>query len=397
LTDAISLGVLARIVHRDIIDDTLAETGKREQRNRKLPAHVVVYFVLAMALFRENYEETIRLLVNGLKGLGNWTKAWSVPTTGAISKARDRLGEDPLRVLYEKLAVPLAKPGAPGAWLRGRRLMAIDAVRIDIPDTAENLTDYEKADSRSPFPQVHVVGLGECGTRAIIAAEIGSVRTGEQTLAVGLGPLVEDDMLVLADRGFYSYSLWQRFASAGADLLWRVKKDLKLPVLETLPDGSYRSVVRSKTTQHKNAFNIPLSAVSDPMLATSLPVRVIEYRVTDSDDTDTIRLITTILDPLDISAPELAAVYHHRWEFEHSLREVETTLLQPGQGLRSKKPELVRQELWALLLAHYATRALIVEAADTVDIDPDQLSFIRTLRIIRRQITNQAAFSPHQT
>jgi hypothetical protein len=411
MTDHISVGVLARTVPRDLVDEVLAETGKREKRARLLPAHVVVYFVMAMSIFRDGYEEIVRELVNGLQFMGAWSKAWTVPSTSAVSQARARLGEEPVKLLYERVATPLAKPGAPGGWLRSWRLMAIDAVKIDVPDTPANLAEFGKPQRgpRHPFPQIHAVGLGECGTHAVVATELGTIHDGERTLAQALLGFVEPDMLITADRGYYAYDLWQQFMVTGAALLWRVSAVIKLPVLKTLPDGSYLSEINGKTTR-RSAFRIPLSAVSDPRDATHIPVRVIEYTVSNgdgdksgddgtgngTDEPDTFRLITTILDPHDADALELAMAYQQRWEYEISLKEIETQLLPSGQGLRSKSPELVRQEWWGLLLTHYAIRALIAEAADSAGIDPDQISFIRTLNIVRRQALNQAAFSPRK-
>jgi hypothetical protein len=397
LTDRISIGVLARAIPRETVDEVLAETGKKEQRTRLLPAHVVVYFVIAMAIFRDGYEEVIRKLVNGLRFLGNWSQSWSVPTTGAITQARGRLGEQPVRLLYERVAAPLAKPATAGAWLRGWRLMAIDAVQVDVPDSAANLAGFGKYEggTRRPFPQIHAVGLGECGTHAVTACELGTIYDGERKLALGLLGFVTPEMLVIADRGYFAFDLWQQFMVTGAGLLWRVAAGMKLPATAVLPDGSYLSEISARKTR-SSGWKIPLAAVDDPRDATHIPVRVVEYTVSGDGDTvsEHFRLITTILDPQEASALELAAAYQQRWEYEISLKEIETQLLESGTGLRSKSPEMVRQEWWGLLLAHYAIRALMVEAADTAELDPDRLSFLRTLNIVRRQATNQAAFSP---
>jgi hypothetical protein len=348
-------------------------------------------------LFRDGYEETLRKLVGGLLFMGNWSRQWRIPTTGAVSQARERLGEGPLKELFDRIAVPLAKETTHGAWLRSWRLMAIDGVNIDVPDTPENLTEFGKAKdgTRRPFPQIRSVGLGECGTHALLAAELGTIYTGERDLAQGLLHAVEPDMLVLADRGFFSFELWQQYMTTGAQLLWRVWKTIKLTPTEVLPDGSYLAVISSKRTR-SSSYQIPLSAVDDPRQATHIPVRVIEYTIDGAGpaESEVFRLVTTILDPEQATATELAAACHQRWEYELSLREIETQLLEPGEGLRSKKPELVRQELWGLFLTHYAIRALMVEAADTGDVDPDRLSFLRTLNIVRRQVVNQAGFSP---
>ena len=205
-------------------------------------------------------------------------------------------------------------------------------------------------------------------------------------------------MLVIADRGFYSFQLCAEFMATGTDLLFRVVSGLKLSVLEPLPDGSYLSVVNSKSTR-SSGFQIPLSAAGDPRHATHIPVRVIEYTVTDSAasrEPEVFRLITTILDPDDLAATELAAAYHERWEYEISLKEIETQMLEPGSGLRSKSPEMVRQEMRGLLLAHYAVRALMAQAAESAGLDPGRLSFIRSINVVRRQVTDQAAFPPRR-
>jgi Insertion element 4 transposase N-terminal/Transposase DDE domain len=397
LTDKVAMGALTRIVRRDIVDAVLAETGRAEKRSRLLPAHVVVYFVMAMAVFRDGYEELLRKLVGGLQFMGNWSQGWRVPTTGAVSQARHRLGEQPLRELFGRVAVPLARSSTAGAWLRSWRLMAIDGVQIDVPDTPENLAAFGKYrdGTRRPFPQIRSVGLGECGTHALVAAQFGGIHDGERALAAGLLGAVEPDMLVIADRGFFSFELWQQYLLTRAALLWRVSATIKLTPTRVLVDGSYLATIASKRVRG-SAYQIPLSAVDDPREATHIPVRVIEYTITGhgNDRSEVFRLVTSILDPEQASALELAGAYQQRWEHELALREIETQLLEPGGGLRSKTPELVRQELWGLLLTHYAIRALMVEAADIGEIDPDRLSFLRTLNIVRRQVIDQAGFSP---
>ncbi len=307
-----------------------------------------------------------------------------------------------MQALFERLAVPLARAGTPGAWLGCWRLMALDGVMVDVPDTDANLAAYGKYEggTRRPFPQTRTVGLSECGTHALVAAELGTIYQGERELASKLRARVSPDMLIIADRGFYSYELWREFLGTGAALLWRAWSTLQLEPLEVLADGSYLAEINNKRTRSSRT-RIPLAAVDgDLRLATHIPVRIIEYQIdghTDSDGkSETFRLITSILDPDQASAEDLAAAYHQRWEIETSFREIEVQLLGTN-GLRSKTPELVRQELWGLFLAHYAIRAFMAEAADTVDLDPDRLSFTRTLNIIRRQVTDPPAFSPHCT
>jgi hypothetical protein len=401
LTDRIGIGVLTRLVPRDLVDEVLSETGRREKRSRLLPAHVVVYFVMAMAVFRDGYEEVMRRLAGGLAFMRAWRRDWQVPTTGAISQARERLGEEPVKALFERVAVPLAAAGAPGAWLGSRRLMAIDGVKLDVPDTPANVAGFGRPGglTRRPFPQIQVLGLGECGTHAVVAAEIGTVSVGEREVAAGLTGAMQPGMLVIADRGFFSFEFWRECLLTGADLLFRVASGLKLPVIRVLPDGSWLSEIATHKVR-SSSFRVPLAAASDPRNATHIPVRVIEYTLTGSAGSgkpETFRLITTILDPDDVTAIELAAAYQQRWEYEISLREIETQMLEPGTGLRSKSPKLVRQELWGLLLAHYAIRSLMAGAAASAGLDPDRLSFMRSISLVRRQVTDQAAFSPQKT
>jgi hypothetical protein len=394
LTERVGLGVLTRIFPRDLVDEVLNATGKNEQRKRLLPARVVVYYVLALTLFYgDAYEEVLQKLVNGLRFLRSWRSDWTVPSTSAISRARDRLGPLPLRELFVRVAQPIAEPGSAGAWYRGRRVMAIDGVVLDVPDTPENVERFGKSGSggvTSPFPRVRVVGLAECGTHAIVAAALDSWRVYERALVERLLEQFQPGLLVIADRGFFSYELWSRAAATGADLLWRVSASVRLPVMAQLPDGSYRSELLPK--QLKTDLNRGMKRrVPDNV---RIPVRVVEYRITNRESSETIRLITTLIDPAECPATQLAALYAERWEFEIGLDEVETHQIAGNRVLRSKKPELVEQEIWALLLTHYAIRHLMHEAADDAELDEDRLSFIRSLRVVRRTIVNDADFPP---
>lgn len=403
LTDRISLGVLAGILPRDLIEEVLEETGKREQRSRLLPAHVMVRFCLAMCLFfDDDYEEVMRSLVGSLQDMESWRDDWVVPSTSAITQARKRLSADPLRVLFNRVAVPVAGRGTKGAWLGSRRLMAIDGFMLDVPATLENTTEFGRLDDgpkASAFPQVRVLALEECGSHAVTAASFGACRVDERALLTDVLPALEPDMLVIVDRNFYSFQLWEKALKTGADLLWRVQASVTLPVIESLPDGSYRSlVINPKVTGARRETLIDRARRGQPIPeGQAMPVRVIEYDIPDREGNGTgelICLITSILDPTDVTAIELAAAYHERWESETSFREKKTVLRGSGRVLRSKSPEMVRQEIWAMLLTHYAIRKLMCHAADEAGLDPDRLSFTRTLRVIRRQVTDQADFSP---
>lgn len=398
-TDGISIGVLTRLVDRDLVDEVLAETGRREKRSRLLPARVVVYYVLALCLFCEDgYEEVMRKLISGLRFLRTWRDDWQVPTTGAISQARQRLGAEPLRVLFERVAVAMAEPGTRGAWFHGWRVMAVDGVVLDVADTPENLAGFGKmshAGRPTAFPQVRVVGLGECGTHAIVAAAFDSWRVYERELFGRILGDLEPGMLVLADRGFYSYEMWCKVLDVGAELVWRVKDGVDLPVLEWLEDGSYRSYLLP--TRVKTA----LRQGGSPRRVEQLrrEVRVMQYMVTNrAGAKEIVRLVTSIADHELAPAVELAALYAQRWEFELTLDEIETHQMSHTRLLRSRTPELVGQEVWALLLTHYAVRELMHEAAERADeddgLDVDELSFVRSLNAVRRQVTGQAGFSP---
>ncbi|MGH8571566.1 MAG: IS4 family transposase [Gammaproteobacteria bacterium] len=395
LTDVVGLGVLTRLVHRDLVDDVLARTGRREVRARLLPARVVVYLVLALCLFTaDGYEEVVRKLTNGLRGLRIWRDEWKVPVPSAISKARTRLGSEPMAELFRLVCVPVARVSTPGAFYAGFRVMAIDGVVLDTPDTPENEAEFHRRNAGTvragAFPQVRIVSLTECGTHASVWAEFDTWKVGERALAARMTGQFVEGMLVLADRGFYSYDLWKDSLANGAQLLWRVPNNLDLPVLGYLPDGSFRSVL--VPGQVKAAIKAGGRASRADGLRIS--IRVIEYMITNRGDSETIRLITSIADHDVAPALRLAELYAQRWEHELSFDEIETHQMHPGRVLRSRTPELVKQEIWALLITHYAVRAFITEAADDLGADPDRYSFTRTINVIRRQVLNQAAISP---
>jgi Insertion element 4 transposase N-terminal/Transposase DDE domain len=394
LTDRVGLGVLTRIVSRDLVDEVVAQTGKRQRRSRLLPARLVVYYVLALTLFYgDAYEEVMRKLVNGLRSLRAWRREWAVPTNGAISRARARLGPEPLEELFFRVARPIARPGTVGAWHRGWRVMALDGVVLDVADTPENVERFERKEPRggsSAYPQLRMVALAECGTHAIVAAAFDSWRVYERALAARLLHQVDTDMLVLADRGLFGYEFWNHAAETGAALLWRVQLKVGLPVQKTLPDGSYLSELLPKQMK-TDLRRGKRRAVPDHF---RIPVRVIEYTVGNRESEEVIRLITTLTNHREHPAGELAALYAERWEFELGLDEIETHQIAHNRVLRSRRPDLVEQELWGLLVTHYAIRHLMHEAADDLEIDEDRLSFVRSLRVVRRNVANDSEFPP---
>jgi hypothetical protein len=362
----------------------------------------MVYFAMALALFaEEDYEEVAARLTETLASWGCWDDSWSVPTSGGITQARQRLGPEPLELLFDQVAVPVAGQLTRGAFLRTWRLMAIDGFTLDVPDTAANAAafGYPAGSREHPaFPKVRVVSIGECGSHAKIAAQMGPVGgkgSSEQALARRMFGRLEEDWLLIADRGFYNWPDWQAAAATGAALLWRVKADLRLPVLELLPDGSYLSVVARPALHDKARSKLIAAARAGARLdpAQAMQVRVIEYQVPGrhgEGSGELTALITTITDPAAASARELAEAYCQRWEEETGNDQLKTCLRGPGAVLRSKSPGMIRQEIYGYLLTHYAIAALICRAATEADIDPDRVKFQRTVRIIRRRAADPA-------
>ena len=407
LTDWISLGVLTSSVPRDAVDAAVNVTGRQAKRSDgRLPPHVMVYLAMALALYADaDYEEVAARLTETLAEWGCWDAEWEVPTSGGITQARQRLGHEPLKELFARVAEPVADQLTRGAFLGGWRLMAIDGFEWDAPDTKENAAAFGYAGSgaeRSAFPKVRVVTVSECASHAMVDAEIGGITgkgSGEPALARKLYPRLAEDWLLIADRNFYSFADWASAAASGAALLWRVKADLSLPVLRILPDGSYDSVLVNPRIRGKTRTRLVEAARAGQNLDAeqAVLVRVVEYEVPDRDGDgkgELIALITTITDPAQASAQVLAQAYHQRWEHETGNNQLKTCLRGPGRVLRSKSPDMVRQEIYGYLLTHHAISALICRAATEADIDPDRIKFLRTVRIVRRRVADPAAFSP---
>jgi hypothetical protein len=388
LSDRIALGVLTRAFPPELVDEVVAECGRVEQRRRLLPARVVVYFVLAMCLFSgQGYEEVARLLTCGLDSQ-RWKGTWRVPSTAAIGRARLRLGPEPLKALFARVCRPVATGATAGAWYRSWRLVAVDGTTFDLPDTQANDAFFGRPGSsrgqrRGAYPQARMAAVVECGTHAVFAAEVGPLSVHETVLARRLFGRLTAGMLLLADRGFLGFDLWRAAAAGGADLLWRVKNNAVLPVVQALDDGSYLSEIVAARDKNRRA---------DP-----IAVRVIEYTLGAGADSTVYRLITTLCDPKAAPAAELAALYAQRWEIETTLDEIKTHQGGHRLVLRSQHPAGVEQEIYAFLLVHHALRDLMHHAARDEGCDPDRISFTRTLRVVRRHVTGQAALSPLPT
>ena len=385
LSDLVSVGVLTRTFPPGLVDEVIAGCGRTEQRHRSLPARVMAYFAIGMALHSEgSYEDVLGLLTDGL----SWVmgdEPVRLPSKSAIFQARQRLGAEPVAALFGRVARPLARPGARGAWLAGRRVVAIDGTCLDVADTPENTAWFGRPGvnkgEQAAFPQARLVAVAECGTHAIFDAVIGAYTTAENTLARDLIDRLGPGMLVLADRGFCGFPLWSRAVATGADLLWRAMSNMKPRHVETLPDGSWLAELRPSGNAGRRTEG--------------LPIRVIDYRIDDGrSNEETYRLFTTILDPDEASAIDLAFAYAERWEIESVYDELKTHQRGARTVLRSKSPELVLQEIWGHLCCHYAIRTLMHEAAHDAAVDPDRVSYVAALRIARRSISGARAFSP---
>jgi transposase IS4-like protein/DDE family transposase len=385
LADQAAVGVLARTFPVDLVDRVIDQFWVREQRARKLPARLVFYLVLALCLFpQESYRSAMKIL---MKAFGRGADGASVPTAEAIGNARRRLGADPVETIVRHVAQPVATSDTRGAWYREWRLVAFDGTTFTVPDTKENDAQFGRpgtgrGDGKGAYPQAQAACLVELGTHAVFDARLEPYRVSENTLIEEMFTALRPGMLALADRGVYSFQRWGRAAATGADLLWRVPSNLILRPVEILADGSY------------------IAEITPPRKSGMAPVRVrvVEYKlpaVTDGKD-ELYRLVTTILDPVQAPAKELAVVYHERWDIEGFFKQIKSVQLNADRIFRSKSPDGVRQEFWAHLGVHYATMRIAVDAARLVNLDPDRISHKNTVRIIRSRIWIPDSFPPHQ-
>lgn len=386
ITDFISLGVLTKTFPLTAIRTVLGSTSTASLRQRDLPAHVVVYYVIALALYmHSSYREVLRCLLEGIQWLLGPAAVVKVAGKSGISQARTRLGWKPIQQLHDDIVKPIAVESTKGAWYRSWRLVSLDGSTLDIADEKENKKAFARpAASRgsSAFPQLRFVSLVENGTHVLFGTRMENIETGEITLAKEVLTSLEKGMLCLADRNFFGFELWNQARGTGADLLWRVKKNLRLPCEKRLPDDSYLSRVYQSPKDHRHRRN-------------GVAVRVIEYRLEGVQGAEPIyRLLTTIVDHEAAPATELAALYHERWEIETALDELKTHLRGSRIVLRSKTPDLVRQEFYGLMMAHFAIRGLMHEAALRADEDPDRLSFLHAVRVARRKIARFASLPP---
>jgi hypothetical protein len=386
LSDLVSVGVLTRVFPPGVVDGVIAEQGRKEQRHRSLPARVMAYFAIGMGLHSEgSYEDVLSLLTDGLSWSSGWSESWLLPSKSAIFQARVRLGAAPLEALFRRVAAPLATVQRPDGWMAGRRLVVLDGTTLDVADSVDNAAWFGRPGvnkgEQSAFPQARLVALAECASHAIFDAEVGAYTTSEIDLAKVLVERLTPGMLLVADRGFCGYPLWRKAAGTGADLLWRAKTNMAPRHIETLTDGSWLAELRPGGNAGRTAEPVP--------------IRVIEFTIDDGrGETEPFRLFTTLVDPAEAPAAELAAAYVQRWEIELAFDELKTHQRGTRTVLRSKSPDLVLQEIWGYLCCHFAIRTMMWEAADHGDIDPHRVSFVAALRIARRSLPAARDFPP---
>ena len=386
ITDYISLGVVARCFPEEKVRGVLKESGRASIRERDLPAHVVVYYVIALALYMQSsYREVLRCLLEGVQWLLEPSRQIRVAGHSGISQARTRLGWEPLQKLHDEVVKPIAMEATKGAWYCGWRLVSLDGSTLDVADEKGNDKEFGRPGAsrgESAYPQIRFVSLAEIGTHVLFGTQMAGCGTSEIALSRTVVSRLGKDMLCLADRNFFGFPLWKQAVETGADLLWRVKKNMRLACEKRMPDGSYLSRIFPSERDWRKKTN-------------GLTVRVIDYQLDGVADAEPLyRLVTTILDHEKAPAPELAALYHERWEIETAFDELKTHLRGARIVLRSKTPDLVRQEFYGLLMAHFAVRGLMHEAALKAVEDPDRLSFLHAVRVVRRKLSAYGAIPP---
>ncbi len=347
------MGLLTQVFPPALVSEVIAQTGRTERRSRLLPARSMAYFVIGMGLYADgSYEEVWGQMADGLSWVSGGRENLTLPSKSAIFQARHRLGPEPLEALFARVAKPLGTARTAGAWLAGRRLVAVDNTYLDLQDTPLNVAFFGRPgvgkDGKPRLPQARLVALAECGTQVIFDAVVGACTSSEVALATELIERLEPGMLLLADRATCSYRLWQSSFGTGADLLWRVNTGLSPKHLETLGDGSWLAVIHP--------------AVDDQ--SESITLRVVDCPAGDgTDDLVSCQLFTTILDTAQASADDLIGAYDQRWRIRLTLDELTTHQRGSRRVLRSKSPELVLQEIWGYLCCHYAIRTLMTGAA----------------------------------
>lgn len=373
------------MVDTGLVERVLHETGAVEKRKRMLPARIVVFLVIAMTLFaKKSIPEVLNILVEGLRIQGAYLLGAALPVKSALTQARQRLGVKPLVELFRALAHPIARLDQAWAFYNGLRLMALDGTNMDLPDTPENERFFGRPGAgrgKAAWPVAAVIALIEIGTRLTVDAFVGRYKTSEQSAAIRLMRSLTAGMLLLWDRAFVGYELWNEAIKRGAHLLGRLKRNMIFRPIQNLSDGSFLAKL----------YPNPYARSKDQG---GILVRIIEYTITDPllpGFGEKHRLITSLLDHELYPAKELIVLYHERWEIEIEYDEIKTHMVGKTPALRSKTPPGVLQEIYGLLIAHMAVRTLMAEAASKWDLDPDRISFTGALQVISRAIPRMQA------
>jgi hypothetical protein len=387
LADYLSSSLLARVVPASLVGELLDKHQCNSQRQRSFTATSVVYYCMALSLYPEaSYGDVFDAVVQGLAWRAKGPRPERIAAS-SISVARAKLPWAMFKELQERVCQPLATPQAcPEAFYQGLRLVAIDGSNFEIPDEADNASAFGYPGSRTGvagYPQAQCAILVECATHAIVGAGLGAYRDAEWAVCEPLLGRLDASMLCLADRGFNGYAYWRGARATGAQLLWRCSANRQLPVLQSLPDGSFLSEIR------------PSKGRQEAKQEAAIAVRVIEYSLPDAQGTPArYRLLTSLLDAQQAPALQLAALYHERWEVEAVFDELKTHLHQRRRVLRSKTPDLIRQEFYAWVLAHYAVRWLMHAGATQGDLPPRRLSFVANVQLLKREQPQSGAFPP---
>lgn len=374
------IGVLAEAFPLETVRRILKETSREGRRKRLLPPLMMVYYVIALGLFvGVGCREVLRRLLDGAGWI--WPDQIQIATDSAITQARQRLSSEPIEALYKTVG-PIATKKTRGAWFGSWRVVALDGFIVDVAESEENEEAFGRPGSsrgRSAYPQVRVLGFIENGTHVLFGAEMDRCDVGETTLARRLLGKLQRNMLCLADRNFFCYPLWKQAVATGAKLVWRAKHLLVLPKKRKLSDGSYLATIYPSPKHRRENRE-------------GIAIRIIDYRI--DGFRGSYRLVTNILDVAKAPALELARLYSERWTIETGIDEIKTHLRGSHVVLRSKLPDLVRQDVFGLLLAHYGVRFVMHDAALSEDISTEELSFVHTLRVVHRKLPWFVSFPP---
>lgn len=387
LADYLSASLMARVVPPQAVHEVLDGHGRNSRRIRAFPAVAGVYYVMALSLYPEaSYEAVFSAVAQGLAWEAGAPQPAGVSKV-AISLLRSRIGAQPLADLVQRCCVPLAEEAThPSAFYRGLRLVAFDGSTFELADDPQIEEAFGRPGGRqgpAGYPQARCIVLAECATHAILGANLGPYGGGEWALCQPLLATLEPGMLCLADRGFNGFEHWEQARATGAQLLWRCAVNRKLPVEQALSDGSYLSTIR------------PTGVSVAEAQARAIAVRVIDYTLPKLPNGQPhYRLITTLLDDRAAPAMELAELYHRRWEMEALYDELKTHLRQSRRVLRSKTPELVRQEFFGWVLMHYTVRWLLHQGAARHRIPHEDLSFTGHVQMLRQQQPLSGVFPP---